>query len=181
MSEMTKMLHYQTSSGSTGACKIYTTLDECPYPNLKVQVDGTTGYVKLSKDSSDPNKTPIKVYVTSSGKTYNALTVAIPTGMCEYPYWFSTYTTTFRVPLGIHVIKSYSWYPGSNKPMQEEKYIGVTSGKIYSLNMQYKKGCSIYNLSSNKMWAHITGGSPATIRLEWSPQINKMTPTVKDY
>lgn len=70
MSEMTKKLHYQTTSGDTGECTVYTTEEECPAPHLKVSIDGVTGYIKLSEYSDNPDKTPIRVTLNSDGKTY---------------------------------------------------------------------------------------------------------------
>jgi hypothetical protein len=163
---MTKMLHYQTSSGATGACAIYTTESECPYPNLKVQVDGTNGYVKLSADANDPNKTPIKVYVNSSGKTFSALKEAIPTGSLRI-----TSDTTFTVPAGITVIAINE---GSST-----NYIRVSPNSTHRLKwnrfnvggeiVMWFMGCDTHHDSD--FWTAVAHDSQ-DVTLSWSPEIN---------
>lgn len=168
MSKMTKMLRYQTSSGATGACAIYTTVDECPNPNLKVQVDGTNGYVKLSGDSNDPNKTPIKVYVNSSGQTLSALTQAIPTGSLRI-----TFNNTFTVPAGITVIK------------YETKYISVLPNSTHYIEKR-KSGTGdrayyyVHCATHNHDWGR-TSESSSGIDFYWSPEINNHSTDVNCY
>ena len=172
MAKMTKMLRYQTSSGTTGACAIYTTLDECPYPNLKVQVDGTNGYVKLSADVNDPNKTPIKVYVNSSGQTLNALTQAIPTGSMRI-----TRNITFTVPAGITVIQV-----GTIRPT----YIRVLPNSTHQLvwdvdvgeDTTYSLECATH--TSNK-WTRYISLDSRDVTLYWSPTINTHATNVNCY
>lgn len=183
MTKMTKMLRYQTSSGATGACAIYTTESECPYPNLKVQVDGTNGYVKLSDNASDPNKTPIKVYVNSNGKTFSALTEAIPSGSQTIP--FDT-KTPFTVPNFIKVIKVGA--VGKNPAT----YVGVTPNATYNLfwvNMGFNGNYKAlahnrgYYDENSESWGPTwqKGYRNSNAVLYWSSEINKQTPTVTDY
>lgn len=102
---MTKTLHYQTASGATGECAIYTTEEECPAPNLKVQIDGTNGYVKLSEYADNPDNTPIRVTLNSDEKTYwlcktNAVRFTITVGFLntgggEYYYGYRRARASF--------------------------------------------------------------------------------------
>lgn len=165
---MTKMLRYQTSSGTTGACAIYTTESECPYPNLKVQVDGTNGYVKLSDNASDPNKTPIKVYVNSSGKTFSALTQSIPTGSLRV-----TSDITFTVPAGITVItleeptaKTPNYIRVSPNSTHLLKWSGFTVGGEIPM---WFLGCDTHRDSA--FWTAVAHYSK-DVTLSWSPEIN---------
>lgn len=162
------MLRYQTSSGTTGACAIYTTESECPYPNLKVQVDGTNGYVKLSDNASDPNKTPIKVYVNSSGKTFSALTQSIPTGSLRV-----TSDITFTVPAGITVItleeptaKTPNYIRVSPNSTHLLKWSGFTVGGEIPM---WFLGCDTHRDSA--FWTAVAHYSK-DVTLSWSPEIN---------
>ena len=47
MSILTKKLHILKTDGDEETANIYTTTTECPEPNLKVNVDGDNGYIKL--------------------------------------------------------------------------------------------------------------------------------------
>lgn len=181
MSEMTKMLHYQTSSGATGACKIYTTEAECPSPNLKVQIDGVLGYVKLSEEENNPDATPIRVHVNSSGKTLKVLKAAgTPTG-----HTIIEGAGTFTVPSGIHVIELYgdfsTIYLGVTPNTTHSIYIDITQqGHIH---WEIQVGCTSHNrVYINDTFISENEEEPSeNIRISWSPEINKITPTVTDY
>lgn len=191
MSEMTKMLHYQTSSGATGVCKIYTTETECPPPNLKVQSDATTGYVKLSEEENNPDATPIRVHVNSSGKTLKVLKVAAtPTGEKRI-----TWSETFTVPSGITVLElEYS------PELPSKEYVGVTPGSTHKITIASGEGADSYHYYENvycdthhAFWAgfnwvdnpHLDephlGAPDNSVIIRWSPQINKKSPTRTDY
>lgn len=186
MSEMTKMLHYQTSSGATGACKIYTTEEECPSPNLKVQIDATTGYVKLSEEENNPDATPIRVHVNSSGKTLKVLKAATaPTG----EKLIST-SATFTVPSGITVLEiEYDTEVSGNE------YVGVTPGSTHKITIESDGGTDsslyyvdVYCATHREYWGSFEwedepylGVPNDSVIIRWSPEINKKSPTRTDY
>ena len=186
MSEMTKMLHYQTSSGATGACKIYTTEAECPSPNLKVQIDGVLGYVKLSEEENNPDATPIRVHVNSSGKTLKVLKVAAaPTGEK-----LISVSGTFTVPSGITVLEiEYDTEVCSNE------YVGVTPGSTHKITIESDEGTdsspyyvNVYCDTHREYWANFEwidepylGVPNNSVIIRWSPEINKKSPTRTDY
>ena len=183
MSEMTKMLHYQTSSGATGACKIYTTEAECPSPNLKVQIDGVLGYVKLSEEENNPDATPIRVHVNSSGKTLKVLKAAVaPTGSITIEG-----EGEFTVPAGVTVIQVSSNDLGAVN-------VGVTPGTKHSLTIDWDMlrptyyrtyiMCQSHNVEYLKdlIVMESEDQEPGQmLYVEWSPEINKLTPQVTDY
>lgn len=74
MSILAKKLHILKNGGTEETANIYTTQTECPEPNLKVGVDGNTGYVKLG-DVNHQNATKGRV-TTTGGTTYAILKTA---------------------------------------------------------------------------------------------------------
>ena len=181
MSDLGAIFHVKKAGVQYNA-HAYTTLDECPYPNIKIEFKGQQGYVKLVNNGE--GDVPCYVKPKSESRIYQVRAEAIPTGMKEYPFWNHSSTTTFTVPYGIHVIKSYSYYPGSQIPMQEIKYIGVTAGKTYTLKLVIagnKKRRLLRNNYSDVDWGYCGKGTNTSVRLEWSSEINKHTPNVTDY
>ena len=179
------MLHYQTSSGATGACQIYTTEAECPSPNLKVQIDGVLGYVKLSEEENNPDATPIRVHVNSSGKTLKVLKAAVAlTGQTIIEG-----AGTFTVPSGIHVIELYgdfnTIYVGVTPNTTHSIYIDLTQlGHVMEqVRWEVQVGCTSHNkVYKTTMSVSEYGEEPSNnIKVSWSPEINKITPTVTDY
>ena len=183
MSDLGAIFHVK-KNGVQYDAHAYTTTDECPEPNLKIKFNGQQAYVKLEQGKGHGD---VPCYVKDkAGVVYQVRKEAIPSGIKEYPYWTSSYTTTLTVPYGIHVIKSYNWYPTSQKPIQSVKYIGVTAGKTYTFDMQNKRVSHHYestmvNKESQVEWGKPGSGKQSYLRLEWSPEINKETPTVTDY
>ena len=182
MSDLGAIFHVK-KDGVQYDAHAYTTIDECPEPNLKIKFRGQQGYVKLEQGKGNGD---VPCYAKNkSGVIYQVRKEAIPTGSKRYPYWFSTYTTTFTVPNGVYVIRSYSHFPTSQKPIQNENYIGVTPGKTYSFNMIKKthngSSCKIVNASSGVQWQYVTSGNNTGIMLEWSPEINKHSVDISDY
>lgn len=183
MSDLGAIFHVK-KEGVQYDAHAYTTLDECPYPNIKINFNGQQGYVKL--ENKGEGDVPCYVKPKSEDKIYQVRAEAIPTGMQEYPFWYSSSTTTFTVPYGIHVIKSYSYYPTSQVPIQRVNYIGVTAGKTYTLELaRVKENKHLKNWLRNKdsaiQWGFCGSGTNTSVRLEWSPEINKETPTITDY
>lgn len=75
MSVLTKKLHILKTGGSEQTANIYTTEAECPSPNLKVNVDGTNGFIKLG-DVTSPLATNGRVHVNSNNVDYAILSSA---------------------------------------------------------------------------------------------------------
>lgn len=183
MSDLGAIFHVK-KAGVQYDAHAYTTLDECPSPNLKIKFKGQQAYVKMEQGKGNGD---VPCYAKDKdGVIYQVKKEAIPTGSQKYPYWTSSYTTTFNVPYGINVIRCYQHFPTSQKPIQQEKFIGVTAGKTYTFRMEVKKVShysehNMVNSSSEHIWNTITSGTNTGIMLEWSPEINKQTPTETDY
>lgn len=186
MSTLTKKLHvkYSKIEGRVDTCNIYTTPEEVGgSPYLALEVDGQKGYVKLGS-TTDANATHLRV--KKNGTTYAAWKQAediAPTG---------TYIVekapdekfTFTVPNKITVVEV------SDKLTKDKRYIGVTPNKAYGLIIKVKPPGQdpnpnqvlriLGNYNSSNVWDIIQPNNNSFI-ISWSPEINNMTPTIKDY
>lgn len=172
MSDLGAIFHVK-KDGVQYDAHAYTTLDECPEPNLKVTYKGQQGYVKLeAKGEGD-----VPCYVkTKAGNTYQVKKEAVaPTGSTIIDGY-----GTFTVPSGVHVIK-INCAAGI-------VYVGVTP------NTTHKIGVSVEEIREDHYYVEIYCGTHSTlylgnstssdetsIAIHWSPEINKHTPQVKDY
>ena len=165
MSDLGEIFHVK-KDGVQYDAHAYTTLDECPEPNLKLTYKGQQGYVKLeAKGEGD-----VPCYVkTKAGNTYQVKKEAIPTGSI----WMGTgHTYTFTVPNLIKVIKVVA--------NDNTNYVGVTPNSTHTL-MFVRHGRSGRKLkcTEHSIWWASYNSTNAT--LYWSPEINKKTPAVTDY
>lgn len=116
----------------------------------------------------------------------NPATLIIPTGSIEVSYKGGA--INFTVPAGIHVLKVV--FAHNTKPT----YVGVTPGTIHKLKVTRSRIPSTHQFIhtahivctthtkkyySKRPWNVSQDRSRFTI--SWSPEINKETPTVKDY
>lgn len=177
MSDLGAIFHVK-KSGTQYDAHAYSTIDECPEPNLKIKFNGSAAYIKLeAKGSGD-----VPCYVKKSDEgVFQVKKEAIPTGSI----YFGKGTITFTVPSGIKVIKVVT--PPADYMGYEVTpyYVGVTPNSVHNLywNISYGAERDKYQIkcsSHKKFWAENTDyGYRAT--LSWSPEINKKTPTVTDY
>ena len=65
MSDLGAIFHVK-KNGTQYDAHAYTTLDECPYPNLKIKFNGQQAYVKLENSGSGD----VPCYVKISAGTY---------------------------------------------------------------------------------------------------------------
>lgn len=161
----------------------YTTLDECPEPNLKIKFKGSPAYIKLeAKGSGD-----VPCYVqTKAGNIYQIKKEAVaPTGEKR----IST-SGTFTVPMGITVLEiEYDTEVSGNE------YVGVTPGSTHKLTIESEEGTessnyyvSVYCDTHSKYWGMFEwadepylGVPEDSVIIRWSPEINKKSPTFTDY
>ena len=165
MSDLGAIFHVK-KDGVQYDAHAYTTLDECPEPNLKVMYKGQQGYVKL--DAKGDGDVPCYVK-TKAGNTYQVKKEAIPTGSI----WMGTgHTYTFTVPNLIKVIKVVA--------NDKTDYVGVTPNSTHTLMFAHS-GMLVIKLqcTDHRIWWASHQSTSAT--LYWSPEINKKTPNVTDY
>lgn len=189
MSDLGAIFHVK-KDGVQYDAHAYTTLDECPEPNLKLTYKGQHGYVKLvDKGSGD---VPCYVKPKSGSTVYQVKKQyeSIPTGSL----YCNGKNNTFTVPSGIRVLSieivGYEYWGA--------QYVGVTPGKTYkNLNgteESYDEGVLTQayvtrgDYPNEVFWASVgdtgnelVGASSIDFTIKWSPEINKKTPSYTDY
>lgn len=170
MSDLGAIFHVK-KDGIQYDAHAYTTLDECPEPNLKLTYKGQQAYVKLeAKGSGD---VPCYVKPKSRNTVYQVKKQAVPTGSKEITYKAQT---NFTVPAGIKVIRVEATHSYSTV------YVGVTPNTTFTLGWKrynLNDPRALYNISSYVIWQK--GYENKNAILSWSPEINKQTPTITDY
>ena len=174
MSDLGAIFHVK-KSGTQYDAHAYTTTDECPYPNIKINFKGQQGYVKLEdKGSGD---VPCYVKPKSEDKIYQVRKEAIPTGKIVIEG-----NITFTVPAGIKVIKVTS----PTHDLRTITYVGVTPNSVHALKWKVTVGnnATFYNLHCNSHHSTLWGGNEdydTSAELSWSPEINNHAVNYKDY
>lgn len=172
MSDLGAIFHVK-KDGVQYDAHAYTTTDECPEPNLKINFKGTAAYIKLeAKGSGD-----VPCYVKKSdGGIYQIHKEAISTGSMTVPYKTNV---TFTIPTGIKVIKVEHKQPLGDQNIITN-YIGVTPGATHSL--EWIKGIlKFLHLQCATHSIEWTNSTLFDVTLSWSPEINKHTPNITDY
>lgn len=182
MSDLGAIFHVK-KDGVQYDAHAYTTLDECPEPNLKLMYKGQQAYVKLeAKGSGD---VPCYVKPKSENTVYQVKKeyVSVPTGSVR----LYRGTTAFTVPKGVINIKAVAsneiddatgWYigvtPMSTHLLEVASYTeeDPEQGEIEILYLN----CYTHNRLE---WDSVAEANFFT--LSWSPEINKNTPDITDY
>lgn len=198
MSDLGAIFHVK-KDGVQYDAHAYTTLDECPEPNLKLTYKGQQAYVKLeAKGSGD---VPCYVKPKSGSTVYQVKKeqISVPSGGVTVGD-----ADTFTVPLGVKVIRAFwSRYEYDDTSNNMYTYIGVTPGKTYELQcyafVVWPEGDPSYEDTDGIYLGSIVDTKLVTwferltdddiqdtvdlrgFELNWSPEINKMKPTYTDY
>ena len=172
MSDLGAIFHVK-KDGVQYDAHAYTTLDECPEPNLKLMYKGQQAYVKLGvKGSGD---VPCYVKPKSGSTVYQVnKEFVVPTGSVILP---GNQTYTFVVPAGVKVIECEEYDEDWGYSYQ---YVGVKPGSTHTLFWNWKNTTDrgIKCRSHNIRW---TRSLITTGYLRWSPAINKHAINVSDY
>lgn len=182
MSDLGAIFHVK-KEGVQYDAHAYTTLDECPEPNLKIKFKGSPAYVKLeAKGSGD---VPCYIKKSDGGVFQVKKEAAAPTG----EKLIST-SATFTVPMGITVLELEY-----DTEVSENEYVGVTPGSIHKLTIESEEGAdyshyyvSVYCDAHHEYWGTFEWedepylGTPNdSVIIRWSPEINKKSPIRTDY
>lgn len=177
MSDLGAIFHVK-KDGVQYDAHAYTTLDECPEPNLKLTYKGQQGYVKLeAKGEGD-----IPCYVkTKAGNTYQVKKEAVPTGSV-----IVSNHMTFTVPSGITVLRINS--PAKSESWGDDvgTFIGVTpnSSHILMWKVTYGEHTDSYHVlcysHKKKQWS-VNYDYGRDAKISWSPKINKHAVNTTDY
>lgn len=178
MSDLGAIFHVK-KSGVQYDAHAYTTLDECPEPNLKINFKGTAAYIKLeAKGSGD-----VPCYAKGAEGVYQVKKeyVSVPTGSIT----FGLGTHTFTVPKGVTNIRVLA-----NNEIGEGWYIGVSPRTTHSLVVrsfmeedpeQGEIEVLYLNCYTHDRVEWDSVAEANTFTLSWSPKINKYTPDITDY
>lgn len=177
MSDLGAIFHVK-KAGVQYDAHAYTTIAECPEPNLKIKFNGSPAYIKLeAKGSGD---VPCYVKKRDGGVFQVKKEAGTPTG-----HTIIAGAGEFTVPSGIHVIELYgdfnTIYVGVTPNTTHHIYIDITQQGHVHFDIEVR--CT----SHNKVYTQDTyiadiGEEPSeNIRISWSPEINKLSPTVTDY
>lgn len=198
MSDLGAIFHVK-KDGVQYDAHAYTTLAECPEPNLKLTYKGQQAYVKLeAKGSGD---VPCYVKPKSGNTVYQVKKeqISVPSGGVTVGD-----ADTFTVPLGVKVIRAFwSRYEYDDTSNNMYTYIGVTPGKTYELQCYAfvvwpegdpgrddTDGIYLGSIVDTKLvtWFERLPADDIQdtvdlrgFELNWSPEINKMKPTYTDY
>lgn len=167
MSDLGAIFHVK-KAGVQYDAHAYTTIDECPYPNIKIKFRGQQAYIKLeSRGSGD-----VPCYVkTRAGEVFQVRKYAIPTGQMLFG---RGQTITLKIPAGIKVLCLLTARYADGTGGTTSKYIGVTPGASHSFYT--------YSESHNHFehW-YLTCSTHTGLKIEvffehlwlkWSPEIN---------
>lgn len=177
MSDLGAIFHVK-KDGVQYDAHAYTTLDECPEPNLKLMYKGQQAYVKL--DAKGEGDVPCYVK-TKAGNTYQVKKEAVPTGSV-----IVSNHMTFTVPSGITVLRINS--PAESESWGDDvgTFIGVTpnSSHILMWKVTHRMNTDLYQVlcssHGNKQWS-INDDYGRDAKISWSPTINKRATDVNDY
>lgn len=125
MSDIGAIFHVRKNGVQYNA-HAYTTIDECPYPNLKIRFNGTNAFVKLENRGNGD----VPLYVKMrSGEIYQVKKEAIPTGQIT----FNRYDRiTLIIPAGITVLQLFVHQYADGTGMSFTKNIKVTPGTTHT-------------------------------------------------
>lgn len=180
MSDLGAIFHVK-KAGVQYDAHAYTTLDECPFPNLKLKYKGQQAYVKMEQGKGNGD---VPCYAKDKdGLIYQVRKGAIPTGTVLFT------GGKFTVPMGITVLKI-------NYENDDSQYVGVTPGSTHTLGIETVEGhedipyavtvyCNDHNYT---IWFHTDwydesylGYPDAFVYISWSPEINKHATDRNDY
>lgn len=181
MSDLGTIFHVK-KNGIQYDAHAYTTLGECPEPNLKLTYKGQQAYVKLEAKGSGDVPCYVKKRDGGVFQVKKAAAVDVPIGDVSI-----NMSGEFTVPTGVTVIKvSYSGLGFA--------YVGVTPNTNHSLRIDWDQirpaRYQIYIICMSHNRVYLQGlvetddenqEPDIVFRVRWSPEINKKTPTITDY
>lgn len=180
MSDLGAIFHVK-KAGVQYDAHAYTTIDECPYPNLKIKFKEQQAYVKMEQGKGNGD---VPCYAKDkAGVIYQVRKEAISTGSISETATNEEHRKEFNftVPAQIHVLHAQISHDGKT----DNVYVGVTPNKTYTLYIQASVFIVVagHHISGDKYfpWYKSAGKSPATLTISWSSEVNTHTPDVNDY
>lgn len=176
MSDLGAIFHVK-KAGVQYDANAYTTLDECPYPNIKIKFKGTNAFVKLENNGSGDVPCYVK---TRAGEVFQVRKEAIPTGQIAL---YRDQTITLKIPNGIKVLFLFTTQYADGTGMNTSAYIGVTPGTSHSFHIysESHKHFRHWYLKCNTHTGLKAEVSFENIWFKWSPEINNHTVDFSHY
>ena len=172
MSDLGAIFHVK-KDGVQYDAHAYTTLDECPYPNLKIVFKGTTAYVKMAQGKGNGD---VPCYAKDkAGVIYQVRKEAIPTGSVHMN---EGSTITVTVPAAIKVLQFVTDY-GANSFT-----LGVTPGSTHAFSCKsqhHRSWRTTVTCNTHSTWTKSFFAAKTGFTIKWSPEINKMSLDSTDY
>lgn len=107
MSVLNQRLHIQKTGGTEQTALIYTSLSECSEPNLKVNIGGVNGYIKLGNPNNS-NATLGRVHLNNDNNDYAILSQAVESDFPEE--WGRFLTIKFSMTRSVNRREyAYAW------------------------------------------------------------------------
>ena len=178
MSDLGAIFHVK-KEGVQYDAHAYTTLDECPKPNLKIKFKGQQAYVKMEQGKGNGD---VPCYVKDkAGVIYQVRKEAIPSGSISETTTNGDKKFNFTVPPQINVLRAQISHDGKTDTV----YVGVTPNKKYTIYIQaifFMVAAGHYiSEEDGVLWYTSKGKAPATLTIYWSSEVNTHTPDVNDY
>lgn len=177
MSDLGAIFHVK-KDGTQYDAHAYTTTDECPEPNLKIKFNGSAAYIKLeAKGSGD-----VPCYAKGAEGVYQVIKEAIvPTGKVRL---YDDTPITLIIPSLVKVLEiTHTGYADGSGSHIKPFYVGVTPGTQHIFENIYNSGSHSRTIVCNTHSKTLGnfGKYNSYIYVMWSPEINKISPTVTDY
>lgn len=176
MSDLGAIFHVK-KAGVQYDAHAYTTIDECPEPNLKIKFRGQQAYVPLVTKGN--GNAPC--YVKTSGGEYQVIKeVKAPTGQVALPRDTSI---TLTIPAKVNVLQIVATSSSDGTGYQGQlALVGVTPGTTHIFK-RYRSGSGkrVIECESHSVVLGNYSKYDDYVFLKWSEEINKETPTIKHY
>ena len=178
MSDLGAIFHIK-KAGVQYDAHAYTTLDECPEPNLKIKFMGQQAYVKMEQGKGNGD---VPCYVKDkAGVVYQVRKeVKAPTG--QVALLLNT-PITLTIPAAVKVLEIVSTgYSDGTGYQNQIALVGVTPGTTHIFNrVKIGKYNRYIKCESHSVTLCSYNKTAAYIFIKWSEEINKKKPTVEHY
>lgn len=172
MSDLGAIFHVK-KEGVQYDAHAYTTLDECPYPNLKIKFKGQQAYVKMEQGKGNGD---VPCYAKDkAGVIYQVKKEAVPTGSVHMD---EGSTITVTVPAAIKVLQFVT--DSGNHSFT----LGVTPGSTHAFHCKVSHSHSwrtTVTCNTHSTWSKYYSPAKTGFTIKWSPEINKMPLDNTDY
>ena len=178
MSDLGAIFHVK-KDGVQYDAHAYTTIDECPYPNLKIKFRGQQAYVPLVTKGN--GNVPCYVKTSGGGGEYQVIKeVKAPTGQVALPIGTPI---TLTIPAAVKVLKIVSTgYSDGTGYQSQRVLVGVTPGTTHTFErFKSETGVRTIECKSHSVFLGNYKKVSTYVFIKWSEEINKQNPAIEHY